>query len=66
MLRDDLPGLHFFVAGLRRDQDAVTAGLTPPYSSGPVEGHGNRTKMIKRRMHGRAHPRSPAQTHPDG
>lgn len=30
-----------FVAGLRRDLDAVTAGLTLPYSSGPVEGHIN-------------------------
>lgn len=34
---DDQPGLHSFVVGLRRDQDAVTAGLTLPYNSGPVE-----------------------------
>jgi transposase len=53
-LADDLPELHSFVAGLRRDQDAVTAGLTLPYSSGPVEGHVNRIKMIKRQMYGRA------------
>ncbi|MGW1682908.1 ISL3 family transposase, partial [Saccharopolyspora sp. NPDC002376] len=33
---DDQPGLHSFVLGLRRDQDAVTAGLTLPYNSGPV------------------------------
>jgi transposase len=51
---DDLPDLHSFVTGLRRDQDAVTAGLTLPYSSGPVEGHVNRIKMIKRQMYGRA------------
>ncbi|WP_066370359.1 ISL3 family transposase [Herbidospora mongoliensis] len=44
----DLPELHSFVTGLRRDQDAVTAGLTLPYSSGPVEGHVNRIKMLKR------------------
>jgi transposase len=53
---DDLPALHAFVTGLRRDQDAVTAGLTLPYSSGPVEGHVNRIKMIKRQMYGRANP----------
>ncbi|MEV5542346.1 ISL3 family transposase [Saccharopolyspora shandongensis] len=51
---DDQPGLHSFVVGLRRDQDAVTAGLTLPYNSGPVEGHVNRIKMIKRQMFGRA------------
>lgn len=53
---DDQPALHSFVVGLRRDQDAVTAGLTLPYNSGPVEGHVNRTKMIKRQMFGRAKP----------
>jgi hypothetical protein len=34
--------------------DAVTAGLTLSYSSGPVEGTVNRIKMIKRQMFGRA------------
>ena len=53
---DDLPDLHSFVTGLRRDQDAVTAGLTLPHSSGKVEGHVNRIKMIKRQMYGRAKP----------
>ncbi|MEV5540114.1 ISL3 family transposase [Saccharopolyspora shandongensis] len=53
---DDQPALHSFVLGLRRDQDAVTAGLTLPYNSGPVEGHVNRIKMIKRQMFGRAKP----------
>jgi transposase len=37
VLGDDLPELHSFVTGLRRDQDAVTNGLTLPYSSGPVK-----------------------------
>jgi hypothetical protein len=31
-----------------------TAGLSLPYSSGTVEGHVNRMKMIKRQMYGRA------------
>jgi transposase len=39
---DDLPALHSFVTGLRRDHDAVSAGLTLPYNSGPIEGHVNR------------------------
>ncbi|MDW5326766.1 ISL3 family transposase [Plantactinospora sp. KLBMP9567] len=51
---DDQPDLHSFTAGLRRDHHAVVNGLTLPYSSGPVEGHVNRIKMIKRQMYGRA------------
>jgi transposase len=51
---DDLPGLHSFTTGLRRDQQAVTNGLTLPYSSGAVEGNVNRIKMLKRQMYGRA------------
>lgn len=51
---DDLPALRSFVRGLRRDYDAVRAGLTLPWSSGAVEGHVNRIKMLKRQMFGRA------------
>jgi transposase len=51
---DDQPDLHSFVAGLRRDHTAVLNGLTLPHSSGAVEGHVNRIKMIKRQMYGRA------------
>jgi transposase len=51
---EDQPHLHSFAAGIRRDQDAVTAGLTLPYSSGAVEGNVNRIKMLKRQMYGRA------------
>ncbi|MGH3403586.1 MAG: transposase, partial [Streptosporangiaceae bacterium] len=40
--------LRGFSKGLRKDWAAVTAGLTVAYSSGPVEGHVNRIKMIKR------------------
>ncbi|MCE7003287.1 helix-turn-helix domain-containing protein [Kibdelosporangium philippinense] len=53
---DDQPALHSFVRGLRRDLDAVTAGLTLPWNSGIVEGHVNRLKMLKRQMFGRAKP----------
>lgn len=48
--------LRAFAAGLRKDWPAVTAGLTLPWSSGTVEGHVNRIKMIKRQMYGRANP----------
>lgn len=49
-----LPGIASFANGLTSDLDAVTAGLTLPHSSGPVEGNVNRIKMIKRQMYGRA------------
>jgi transposase len=48
------PDLRSFTAGITRDHDAVLNGLTLPHSSGPVEGHVNRIKMIKRQMYGRA------------
>lgn len=38
----------------RRDLAAMTAGLTLPWSTGPVEGHINRLKLVKRQMFGRA------------
>jgi transposase len=46
------PALRSFVTGLRADQDAVTAGLTLPYSSGVVGGHVNRIKMLNARCTG--------------
>lgn len=50
----EIPELHAFAVGLRKDWDAVQAGLTLPWSSGAVEGHVNRIKMLKRQMYGRA------------
>ncbi len=50
----DLPDLAAFARGLLQDRDAVTCALTLPYSSGAVEGHVNRIKMLKRQMYGRA------------
>nr|WP_261988333.1 transposase [Streptomyces sp. gb1(2016)] len=49
-----LPELRGFASGLRKDWDAVMAGLTLRWKSGPVEGHVNRIKMLKRQMFGRA------------
>jgi transposase len=50
------PALRSFVTGLRADQDAVTNGLSLRWSSGSVEGHVNRIKVLKRQMYGRAGP----------
>lgn len=47
---DTLVPLHRFAAGLRRDYDAVRAGLTLEHSSGLVEGTVNKIKMLKRQM----------------
>jgi transposase len=49
-----LEGLQRFAKGLWDDYAAVKAGVTLPWSSGPVEGHINRLKMLKRQMFGRA------------
>ena len=54
VLTSSLPELRQFVAGIQRDKAAVQAGLTLPYSIGPLEGHANRLKLIKRSMYGRA------------
>jgi transposase len=48
------PEIRAFANGLGKDLDAVTAGLTLPWSSGAVEGQVNRIKMLKRQMFGRA------------
>ncbi|WUR86764.1 transposase [Streptomyces phaeochromogenes] len=50
----ELPSLSRFTQHLERDLNAVIAGLTLPWSSGVVEGHINRIKMLKRQMYGRA------------
>jgi len=43
-----------FARTLRQDEAAVEAGMTGPWSNGPVEGQVNRLKLIKRQMYGRA------------
>jgi transposase len=50
-----LEAMQRFATGLRDDYAAVKAGVTLPWSNGPVEGHINRLKMLKRHMFGRAH-----------
>ena len=43
-----------FARSVERDKPAILAGLTLPYSTGPVEGHIHRLKLIKRQTYGRA------------
>lgn len=50
----DQPQLRSFANGIRRDQQAVTAGLALPYSSGALEGKNCKIKYLKRLMYGRA------------
>jgi transposase len=46
--------IRHFAEGIRKDERAVDAAITLPWSNGPVEGHVNRLKTIKRQMYGRA------------
>ena len=43
-----------FGAGLQREYKSVRSALELPYSTGPVEGHVNRIKVLKRQGYGRA------------
>jgi transposase len=52
-LASRIPDLETFAEGLQKDYPAIIAALTLPYSNGPVEGHVNRLKFIKRSMYGR-------------
>jgi transposase len=46
--------LKSFAQGLKKDYDAVKAGLTLTWSQGAVEGHVHRLKLLKRQAYGRA------------
>jgi transposase len=48
------PEIQGFAEGIRQDEAAVGAALQEKWSNGPVEGHVNRLKVIKRQMYGRA------------
>lgn len=43
-----------FATGLKKDLEAVRAGLTESWSTGPVEGFINKLKLLKRQGYGRA------------
>lgn len=46
--------LRSFAQSLKKDYEAVKAGLTLSWSQGPVEGHVHRLKLLKRQAYGRA------------
>ncbi len=48
-----IDALARFARGLRDDLIAVKAGLTLPWSNGPVEGQVTRLKLLKRQGYGR-------------
>lgn len=52
--RSGLPEFPRFAAGIRRDQAAVQAALTTPWSQSPTEGFNHKIKRIKRLRYGRA------------
>lgn len=53
-LEVDIPDLQTFAAGLQREEPSISLALSTPWNNGPVEGHVNRLKFIKRSMYGRA------------
>jgi transposase len=59
----DLPVLRSFTAGLRRDLDAVVAGLTLKYNSGAVEGTVNRINNSRWRCMDARNPTSCASSY---
>ena len=52
--RSGLPELQSFAMGVKKDKDAVKAGLTWWINNGMVEGHVTKLKLIKRQGYGRA------------
>ena len=51
--KQGVPELQSFAAGLKKDYDAVKAGLTLEWSNGQTEGQVHRLKLLKRQMYGR-------------
>jgi transposase len=52
-LRCGLPDLESFAQGVQMDYEAIKTSLLLSYSNGPVEGHVNKLKFVKRSMYGR-------------
>jgi transposase len=50
----EIDALQRFVRKLRQDLSAVEGAVTERWSNGPVEGHINRLKTLRRQMYGRA------------
>ena len=53
MRASSIPAFVSFARSVERDKAAIVAGLTLPYSTGPVEGHITHLKLLKRQASGR-------------
>ena len=53
-IKSSIYPIQRFALRLQSDYSSVKAGVTFSVSNGPVEGHINRLKMLKRQMYGRA------------
>jgi transposase len=53
-LASGMPAVVNFASGLQREQSAVQAALSLPYSNGQVEGQIAKLKFLKRQSYGRA------------
>ncbi len=53
-LTSDIPDLQTFAVSPLHEEPSIRLALSMPWSTGPVEGHVNRLKLIKRSMYGRA------------
>jgi transposase len=53
-LVSNVSDLQTFATALQREESSIRLTLSSPFSNGPVEGHVNRLKFIKRSMYGRA------------
>jgi len=51
---DQMPHIKQFADGLRSDFEAVTAGLSSPWSSGQCEEQVTKAKLLKRQGYGRS------------
>ena len=47
------PAMRRFAVGLKKNPDALRAGLTETWSNGPVEGFVHKLKLLKRQGYGR-------------
>jgi transposase len=52
--QSSLPSFQILAHGIRLDRAAVDNALRLPWSTGPVEGHNHRLKLLKRQGYGRA------------
>ena len=50
-----IAAMNKFVRRLKQDREALENAVEYVWSNGPVEGHINRLKTLKRQMYGRAH-----------